>query len=84
VHQDAALPTVAAPVDRENRGSGEVRVRPLTTTNVGVTVVQTVVSGLVIGATTRLVRGGVETRDARTTVDFDAGAMVSAWDVGLG
>ncbi|RPI55789.1 MAG: hypothetical protein EHM55_06775 [Acidobacteria bacterium] len=83
-HQDTASPTVSPPVDRQNGGSGEVRVRPLTTTNVGVTVVQTVVSGLVIAATTRLVRGGVETRDARTTVDFDAGAMVSAWDIRFG
>ncbi len=83
-HQDTALPTVSPPPDRQNGGSGQVRVRPLTTSNVGVTVVQTIVPGLVIGATTRLVRGGVETRDARTTFDLDAGVMVSAWDVRFG
>ncbi len=82
--QDTALPTVSPPADRQNGGSGEVRVRPLTTSNVGVTVVQTVVSGLVIGATTRLVRGGVETFDPRTTADVDAGVMVSVSAVRFG
>ena len=61
-----------------------MRVRPLTTSNVGVTVVQTVVPGLVIGATTRLVRGRVETLEARTTADVDAGVMVSVSAVRLG
>jgi len=59
-------------------------VRTLTTSNVGVTVVQTVVPGLVIGTTARVVRGGVESFDPRTTVDLDAGAMVSAWDLRFG
>ena len=80
----AGLPTVSGSPDRQNGGSGEVRVRTLTTTNVGVTVVQTVVPGLVIGTTARVVRGGVEAANARTTVDVDAGALVSAWDVRFG
>jgi hypothetical protein len=84
IRQPAAFTTVPAPPDRQNGGSGEVQVRPLTTTNVGATVVQTVGPGLVIGTTARLVRGGVEPFGSRTTVDFDAGAMVSAWDARLG
>ncbi len=83
-HQDTRLPTVSPPGDRENRGSGEVRLRSLTISNIGVTLVQTIVPGLVIGSTTRLVVGGVEAFDTRTTVDVDAGAMVSAWDVRFG
>ena len=97
--QATGLATVSGSPDRQNEGSGQVQVRTLTTTNVGVTVVQTVVPGLVIGTTARLVRGGVESfdpstgsgspratsrGDTRTTVDLDAGAMVSAWDVRFG
>ena len=59
-------------------------VRTLTTNNIGVTVVQTVVSGLVIGSTVRVVHGGIEPFESRTTVDLDAGAMVSAWDMRFG
>jgi hypothetical protein len=80
----ARLPTVSGSGDRQNEGSGEVRVRTLTTTNIGATVVQTVAPGLVIGTTARVVRGSVDTADARTTVDLDAGAVVSAWDVRFG
>ena len=54
------LPTVSGSPDRQNGGSGEVQVRTLTTTNFGVTVVQTIVPGLVIGTTARVVRGGLE------------------------
>jgi hypothetical protein len=82
--QVAGLATVSGSPDRQNEGSGEVQVRTLTTTNIGVTVVQTVVNGLVIGTTARVVRGGIEGFDTRTTVDLDAGAMVSAWDVRFG
>jgi hypothetical protein len=82
--QATGLATVSTLPDRQNEGSGEVEVRTLTTTNIGVTVVQTVVPGLVIGTTARVVRGGVETYETRTTVDLDAGAMVSAWDVRFG
>ena len=56
----------------------------LTTTNIGITVVQTIAPGLVIGTTARVVRGGIEAFDSRTTVDLDAGAMVSAWDMRFG
>jgi hypothetical protein len=72
------LPTVSASANRQKEGSGEVPVRPLTTTNIGVTINQTVVNTLVIGSTIRLVHGGFEGRDGRTTVDIDAGAMFSA------
>lgn len=78
------LPTVSGSPDRQTGGSGEVRIRTLTTTNFGVTVVQTVVPGLVIGTTARLVRGSLEGAEGRTTVDLDAGVMVSAWDVRFG
>lgn len=83
-HQEHLLPTVSPSDGRQNGGSGDVRVGTLTTSNVGVTVVQTIVPGLVIGSTTRLVVGGLETFQSRTTVDIDAGAMVSAWDVRFG
>jgi hypothetical protein len=85
------LPTVSGSPDRQNGGSGEVHARTLTTTNFGVSVVQTIVPGLVIGTTARIVRGGIDSVDGsssselrRTTVDLDAGAMVSAWDMRFG
>jgi hypothetical protein len=80
----AGFPTVSGSPDRQNGGSGEVQLRTLTTTNFGVTIVQTVVPGLVIGTTARVVRGGLDIFEIRTTVDLDAGAMVSAWDVRFG
>jgi hypothetical protein len=83
-HQEVRLPTVSPSSDRHNGGSGEVRTAPLTTSNTGVTLVQTIAPGLVIGATTRVVAGGVEGADSRTTLDVDAGVMVSAWDVRFG
>ena len=67
------------------RRIGRGAVRTLTTTNFGVTVVQTVVPGLVIGTTARAgSRRHRDIRTARTTVDLDAGAMVSAWDLRFG
>lgn len=78
------LPTVSGSPDRQNGGSGEVHARTLTTTSVGVTVVQTVAPGLVVGTTARVVRGGLDASDGRTTVDLDAGALVSAWDIRFG
>ena len=62
----------------------QVPIRTLTTNNVGVTFVQTVVTALVIGSTVRVVHGGIEPFDSRTTVDLDAGAMLSAWDMRFG
>jgi len=76
--------TVQALPDRQNEGSGKVEVRTLSTSNVGVTVVQTVVPRVVIGTTARLVTGGGQPFDTRTTMDFDAGAMVSAGSVRFG
>src|SRR5688572_6628347 len=84
------LPTVSSSPDRQNGGSGEVPVRTLTTANFGVTFVQTVVPGLVLGTTARVVRGSIDSLDPsadpgpQTTVDLDAGAMVSAWDLRFG
>lgn len=78
------LPTVSGSPDRQNGGSGEMQVGTLTTTNFGVTVVQTIASGLVIGTTARIVRGGIDGGETRTTIDLDAGAMVSAWDMRFG
>lgn len=82
--QAAGFTTVSGPPDRQNGGSGAVPIRTLTTNNIGATVVQTVVSGLVIGSTVRVVHGGIEPFESRTTVDLDAGAMVSAWDIRFG
>jgi hypothetical protein len=83
-HLTGLLPTVSPPEDRQNGGSGGVRTFRVTTSNVGVTLVQTVVPGLVIGTTARIVRGGAEFGETRTTGDFDIGAMVSAWDIRFG
>jgi hypothetical protein len=79
-----ALPTVSGSPDRQNEGSGEVQIRTLTTTNVGVTVVQTIVTGLVIGTTAKVVRGSIDNFERHSTVDLDAGAMLSVWDVRFG
>ena len=76
--------TVQGLPDRQVEGSGVVEVRTLSTSNVGVTVVQSVVSHVVIGTTVRLVSGGSRPLDTRTTVDLDAGAMVSAGNLRLG
>ena len=79
------LPTVSASERRQNEGSGKVPIRSFSTGNVGVTINQTVVNGLVIGTTLRVVRGGFEHQPGRTTLDLDAGAMysVQAFRVGL-
>jgi hypothetical protein len=77
------LPTVWVPEIRQNDGSGKVQIRPSTTSNVGATINQTIVNGLVIGTTARLVRaafGG----PGRTTVDFDLGTIYSAGDFRAG
>jgi hypothetical protein len=78
------LPTVPESPDRQTWGSGEVHVRTLALSNFGATVVQTVVSGLVIGTTVRAVRGSLDAADATTTYDFDAGAMVSVLGMRFG
>jgi hypothetical protein len=84
------LVTVSSSPDRQTGGSGEVPVRTLTTTNFGVTFVQTVVPGLVLGTTARVVRGGIDRLEpstdprSRTTFDLDAGAMMTAWDLRFG
>ncbi|HEY0284788.1 MAG TPA: conjugal transfer protein TraF, partial [Vicinamibacterales bacterium] len=78
------LPTVSASPDRQNGGSGEVPLRTLETTNFGVTVVQTIAPGLVIGTTARLVKGIVDDLNSATTFDLDAGAMMSAWNLRFG
>ena len=80
----AGLPTVSASDDRDNGGSGKVPSGRFTTTNFGVTVVQTVAPGLVIGTTARVVNGGIEGFDGRTTGDLDAGAMMSVWRMRFG
>lgn len=76
--------TVQGLADRQDEGPGVVEVRTLSTKNVGVTVVQSIVSNVVIGTTVRLVTGGSEPLDTRTTVDLDAGAMVLAGKFRLG
>lgn len=80
----AGLPTVSRSADRENGGSGKVPIPAFTTRNFGVTVVQTVAPGLVIGTTARVVSGGAEGFDRRTAGDLDAGAMMSVWHMKFG
>src|SRR5687768_569351 len=60
IREVTGLPTVSDSPDRQNGGSGEVQLRTLTTTNFGVTVVQTVAPGVVVGTTARVVRGGID------------------------
>lgn len=82
--QAAGFTTVSAPFDRQNGGSGEVHIGTLTTSNFGATVVQTIVPAVVVGTTVRAVSAGIDGADFGTTVDFDAGAMVSAWNMRFG
>jgi hypothetical protein len=84
IREVTGLPTVSDSADRQNGGSGEVQVRTLTTTNFGINVVQSIAPGVVIGTTARVVRGGIDGFDTRTTVDLDAGAMASVWGVRFG
>lgn len=81
---ETGLPTVSGLPDRHNEGSESVPIRVLTTTNVGATVVQSVVPWLVIGTTARLVRGSVDAGEVRSLIDFDAGVMVSGGPVRVG
>jgi len=76
--------TVQVSPDRKNDGSGKVEIRTLHTSNVGMTFVQTIVSGLVIGTTARVVKGGVEGFESGTKADFDAGAVMSAGSIRVG
>jgi len=76
--------TVQVSPDRKNDGSGKVEIRTLDTSNVGITFVQTVVSGLVIETAARMVKGGVEGFESGTSADFDAGAVVSAGSMRVG
>ncbi len=78
------LATVSASGNRKKDGSGVVEIRPVTTSNAGVTINQTVVNRLVIGSTIRMVHGGFDNQPAATTVDFDAGAMFSVGNVRAG
>ena len=84
LRRDVPFPTVSPSPDRENEGSEKVPGRPLTTTNLGVTVVQTVVTGVVIGTTARIVRGGIDTFATSTKVDLDAGLLVSVGAIRAG
>lgn len=79
-----SLPTVSDSAGRQDEGLGEVRLRTLTTDNFGVTVNQTVVNGLVIGSTFRLVRGTVEQIPGRSAFDLDLGALVSMGSIRVG
>ena len=75
--QAAGFTTVSVPPDRQNGGSGEVHIGTFTTSNYGATVVQTIVPAVVVGTTVRAVSAGIDGADFGTTVDFDAGAIVS-------
>jgi hypothetical protein len=70
---------VSASPDRQNGGSGEVRVSMPDTRNFGVSLVQTVVNTVVVGSTLRVVDG-----TDRTTFDLDLGTMASIRSVRVG
>jgi hypothetical protein len=70
---------VSSSGDRQNGGSGELRVSALNTQNFGVSLVQTVVNTLVVGTTLRVVQGA-----GRTALDLDLGAMASIGNVRVG
>ena len=70
---------VFAAGDRQNGGTGEVRVSALETQNTAVSLVQTVAKTLVMGSTLRLVNGA-----GSTAFDLDLGAMASMGDVRVG
>jgi F plasmid transfer operon, TraF, protein len=76
--------TVSTADDRQNGGSGAVALRGLTTSNFGATIVQSIGSKVVVGTTVRLVSGAVDDVEGRTTMDLDAGAMVSAGALRVG
>lgn len=78
------LPTVLVSGGREHEGSGEVRLGVLQASSFGVTLLQTVVNGVIIGSTMRLVRGEVGAAGAKTSFDIDAGVMASAGSVRVG
>lgn len=77
--------TVLVSGGRQEEGWGEVRLQRLETNNFGMTLLQTVVNGVLVGTTVRLVRGEVGATGARTSVDIDAGMMASigSFRVGL-
>ena len=70
---------VFAAADRENGGTGEVRVSSLDTQNTAVSLVQTVAKTLVMGSSLRLVNGA-----GSTAFDLDLGGMASIGDVRVG
>jgi hypothetical protein len=78
------LPTVLVSGGRQEEGSGEVRLGVLETSSFGITLLQTVVNGIVVGSTMRLVRGQVGAAGARTSFDLDAGVMASVGTVRVG
>jgi hypothetical protein len=82
--QAAGFTTVSVPLDRQNGGSGEVHMGTFTTSNFGATVVQSIVPAVVVGTTVRVVSAGIDGVDLGTTADFDAGAMVSVWNMRFG
>ena len=79
-----ALPTVPDSAGRQDEGLGVVPFRLLKTNNFGVTILQSIVSGAVVGSTVRVVNGGIEGVDGRTTVDVDAGFMLSVKSIRAG
>jgi hypothetical protein len=84
IRQAAGFTTVSAPPDRQNGGSGEVHIGTFTTSNFGATVVQSIVPAVVIGTTVRGVSAEIDGAGLGTTVDFDAGAIASAWNMRFG
>ena len=77
------LPTVTESGNREDRRTGGP-VRTLDASQYGVTVVQTLVDGVHVGATLKYVRGRVDGGDTTGTVDADLGVIGIAGALRLG
>lgn len=71
------LPTVSVSGGRQEEGSGVVRPSVLRASSFGITVLQTLVNGVVVGTTMRLVRGEVGATGTNTSFDLDAGVLAS-------
>jgi hypothetical protein len=85
------VPTGAAPSDRNLQGAAEVRLSSLTTHHAGITLVQSVLPGVAVGATLKMVRGFAAaqlTTAATAKAAFDEEALAtngsSRFDADLG
>jgi hypothetical protein len=76
-------PTAAPPPGREDRGAG-VAVRSLAASQLGVTLVQTIISGVHTGATLKYLRATPEGGETDQRFDLDLGVLATAGAVRVG